>query len=87
MTDSMVDVIGLPDFFVDGFTNYAVVDGILRCTAYQKRVVGDVIEMVPIFNLLITPTGAIEARAKAFDALTILSAMPDQTITYLRKVN
>ena len=81
------DDFGLPEYFVDGFTNYALIDGILRCTGFEKVQSRQGLRLVPRFKLQITPAGAIEARAKAFDALQEIAKFPETTVTMLRRVN
>lgn len=72
----LIDVVGLPEFFLDGFTNYIMMDGILRCTGYRKQFSEGRIVRMPAFNLQITPDGAISARAQAANALQSVGMPP-----------
>lgn len=69
MSEELLDVIGLPEFFVDGFTDFTVIDGILRCTGYRKQRGADGVELVPAFRLQMTLAGAADARNKTTEAL------------------
>lgn len=76
--EELVDVVGLPEFFLDGFTNYIMMDGILRCTGYRKQLSEGKIVRMPAFHLQITPAGAIDARAQASEALQSVGATPNR---------
>lgn len=64
MSEELLDVIGLPEYFVDGFADFTVIDGILRCTGYRKQRSADGVELVPAFRLQMTLSGATDARDK-----------------------
>lgn len=65
MSDELIDVVGLPEFFVDGFCDYQIIDGILRATGFRVQRTSRGEERVPLLRLVVSRKGCDEVKARA----------------------
>ena len=68
-SEKVLEPFGLQEFYVDGFGNFHLSNGILRCAAFtQQQAPGGRTQSIAVFRLIIPAAGArasIEAAAGA----------------------
>jgi hypothetical protein len=79
--EKVLEPFGLQEFYVDGFGNFHLTNGILRCAAFtQQPAPGGRTQSIAVFRLIIPAAGA---RTFVDDAKTALGNQ-DATLHVLR---
>jgi hypothetical protein len=69
-SEKVLEPFGLQEFYVDGFGNFHLSNGILRCAAFtQQPAPGGRTQSVAVFRLIIPAAGARASITAAADTL------------------